>query len=101
LQPTWQRPIAGPKTRRFLAAQLDAANQVHTDDAVPGLRRFDRPTLIVWGERDVHFPPEWGERLRADIPGARRLELLPETGHLLMEERPGAGGRADRGLRTG
>ncbi len=23
----------------------------------------------------------------ADIPGAVRLELLPETGHLLMEER--------------
>jgi cis-3-alkyl-4-acyloxetan-2-one decarboxylase len=43
----------------------------------------------VWGEDDPHFGPEWGRRLREDIPGARRLELLPHTGHLLMEERPG------------
>jgi pimeloyl-ACP methyl ester carboxylesterase len=26
--------------------------------------------------------------LRRDIPGAGRMELLPQTGHLLMEERP-------------
>jgi pimeloyl-ACP methyl ester carboxylesterase len=76
------------KTRRFLAAQLDATNQARTGAAVPGLRRFTKPTLIVWGERDVHFPPEWGRRLRDDIPGVRRLEILPDTGHLLMEERP-------------
>ena len=44
--------------------------------------------MIVWGRDDPHFGPEWGERLRREIPGAERLELLPETGHLLMEERP-------------
>lgn len=76
------------KTRRFLAAQLDVINQAHTGAAVDALKKFDRPTLILWGERDVHFPPEWGERLHRDIPGAARLEILPATGHLLMEERP-------------
>lgn len=76
------------KTRRFLAAQLDPANQAHTGAAVDGLRRFARPTLILWGEQDVHFPPEWGRRLQRDIPGAVRVEILPGTGHLLMEERP-------------
>src|SRR5712691_5119248 len=49
---------------------------------------FDHPTLIVWGQDDPHFGPEWGRRLLADIPGAVGLELLPDTGHLLMEERP-------------
>jgi pimeloyl-ACP methyl ester carboxylesterase len=76
------------KTRRFLAGQLDPANQRATTDALPGLRVFDHPTLIVWGEDDPHFGPDWGHRLRADIPGAQRLELLAATGHLLMEEQP-------------
>jgi pimeloyl-ACP methyl ester carboxylesterase len=76
------------KTRRFLAGQLDPANHRATTDALPGLRAFDHPTLIVWGRDDPHFGPEWAQRLRDDIPGAARVELLPDTGHLLMEERP-------------
>jgi len=81
-------PRRRAKTRRFLAGQLDPANNRATTDAVAGLRAFDHPTLIVWGRDDPHFGPEWAERLHRDIPGAVRLELLPDTGHLLMEERP-------------
>jgi len=81
-------PRRRTKTRRFLAVQLDPANQAHTLAAVDGLRHFQRPTLIVWGGEDVHFPPHWGQRLHADIPGAQRLEILPGAGHLLMEEQP-------------
>lgn len=76
------------KTRRFLAGQLHPANQQATAAAVPGLRRFSHPTLIIWGRDDPHFGPQWAERLRADIPGAVGLDLLPATGHLLMEEQP-------------
>ena len=76
------------KTRRFLAGQFEPENNRVTMDLLDGLRRFDHPTLLVWAKDDPHFGPEWGERLRRDIPGAVRLELLPETGHLLMEERP-------------
>lgn len=52
------------------------------------LKRFDHPTLLLWGEDDVHFGIEWGQRLLEDIPGAIRLEVLQETGHLVMEEQP-------------
>src|SRR5215208_872553 len=76
------------KTQRFLAGQFDAENNRTTTDLLNGLRRFDHPTLLVWAADDPHFGPEWGERLYRDIPGAVRLELLPETGHLLMEEKP-------------
>jgi pimeloyl-ACP methyl ester carboxylesterase len=76
------------KTRRFLAGQIDPRNNRATVDALPGLKHFDHPTLIVWGADDPHFGPEWAEKLRRDIPGAKRVELLPDTGHLLMEERP-------------
>ena len=42
--------------------------------------------MIVWGEADPHFGPEWGRRLFDEIPGAIRFELLANTGHLVMEE---------------
>jgi pimeloyl-ACP methyl ester carboxylesterase len=76
------------KTRRFLALQFEPHNNHVTMELLEGLRRFDHPTLLIWARDDPHFGPEWGERLLQDIPGARRLDLLPETGHLLMEERP-------------
>jgi pimeloyl-ACP methyl ester carboxylesterase len=76
------------KTRRFLAGQLDARNNRCTLEILDRLRGFERPTMIVWGEADPHFGPEWGRRLYEEIPGAVRLELLPKTGHLVMEERP-------------
>jgi pimeloyl-ACP methyl ester carboxylesterase len=76
------------KTRRFLATQLDRANQAHTHHLADALRKIEAPTLILWGEGDVHFPPDWARRLAADIPGTTGVEILPATGHLLMEEQP-------------
>ena len=76
------------KTRRFLAGQLDPAHSRVTLDLLPGLRRFDHPALLLWGQDDPHFGPQWAERLRCDIPGAVGVKLLPRTGHLLMEEQP-------------
>jgi pimeloyl-ACP methyl ester carboxylesterase len=78
------------KTARFLAGQFDLANNRCTLEALEGLRRFDHPTLLLWGADDPHFGPVWAERLRQDIPGVIRLELFPDTGHLLMEEQPEA-----------
>ncbi len=75
------------KTARFVAGQFDPAHNRVTTELLYGLRRFGHPTLLIWAVDDPHFGPEWGRRLLADIPGAVRLELLPETGHLLMEER--------------
>jgi pimeloyl-ACP methyl ester carboxylesterase len=76
------------KTRRFIAGQLDPAQSRITLNLVPGLRLFDHPTLLLWGQDDPHFGPQWAERLRRDIPGAVDVELLPGTGHLLMEDQP-------------
>ena len=76
------------KTARFLAGQLTPGNNRHTLDAAEGLRKFDRPTLLLWGASDPHFGPPWAERLRGDLGGPVTVELLSDTGHLLMEERP-------------
>ncbi len=76
------------KTARFIAGQLDPDNNRWTAKIIDDLRRFDRPILLLWGADDPHFGPAWAERLRHDLPGPVTLELLPDTGHLLMEERP-------------
>ena len=76
------------KTARFLAGQLDPANNRWTTDILDGLRLFDHPTLLLWAADDPHFGPRWAERLREDLAGPARVELLTGTGHLLMEEHP-------------
>jgi len=47
------------------------------------------PTLILWGRRDGIFDVSGARPLKARWPGSR-LEILPETGHLPMLERPAA-----------
>lgn len=81
-------PHKRAKTRRFLAGQIDPANNQATSHAVDGLRRFERPTLLLWGGDDPHFGPPWAERLAADIPGVQHVEILTGAGHLLMEDQP-------------
>ena len=76
------------RTKRFLGVQLDSVNNRVTTELLPGLRRFNHPTLLIWARDDPHFGPRWAEMLARDIPGFVRLELLSDTGHLLMEERP-------------
>jgi pimeloyl-ACP methyl ester carboxylesterase len=88
LRPTSPTATAAPRPSAFLAGQLDPDHNRVTVELLDGLRRFDHPTLLIWATEDPHFGPEWGERLPRDIPGAIRLERLPNSGHLLMEERP-------------
>jgi pimeloyl-ACP methyl ester carboxylesterase len=44
-------------------------------------------TLLIWGEDDTWVAPGHGEVLRAGLPNAE-LVIIPEAGHLPMEERP-------------
>jgi pimeloyl-ACP methyl ester carboxylesterase len=47
------------------------------------------PTLVIWGDGDRVFTPEYGRAYAAAIPGAR-FELLADTGHLPQMENPEA-----------
>ncbi len=76
------------KTKRFLGVQVDSVNNRVTTELLPGLRRFDHPALLICARDDPHFGPRWAEMLARDIPGFVRLEMLSDTGHLLMEEQP-------------
>ena len=80
----WQR------LRRFFAWQLDPEHNRVTLDAVDGLRRFERPTLILWGKQDTNFGPAIAERLASDIPGTVGIRWLEGSAHMPFQEEPDA-----------
>jgi pimeloyl-ACP methyl ester carboxylesterase/uncharacterized membrane protein len=78
----WQR------LRRFFAYQLDSANNRLTQDAVPAMRLFTRPVLLLWGQKDTNFGPLIAKRLASDIPGTVGISWLTNSAHLPMLEQP-------------
>ncbi len=53
------------------------------------LREIEPRTLVVWGEEDALIPVRAGRKAAERIPEAE-LAVLPECGHLPMEECPAA-----------
>jgi pimeloyl-ACP methyl ester carboxylesterase len=52
------------------------------------LKHIQAPTLLVYGENDVVFPPVEGRELvRRSIPN-NRYELMADTGHFIPTQRP-------------
>jgi pimeloyl-ACP methyl ester carboxylesterase len=78
----WQR------LRRFFRWQLDPEHNRVTLDAVPALRRFEQPTLLLWGRQDTNFGPAIAERLARDIPGTVGVEYLEHSAHMPFQEEP-------------
>lgn len=74
--------------RRFFDGQLDPAHNHLTMQAVPAMRQFSKPVLIVLGEKDRNFGPEIGKRLARDIPGTKGIYWLDQSAHLPMLEEP-------------
>lgn len=60
-----------PAVRRDLGAFLRGVRPRLTLDAVPELRKFQRPVLLAWSREDRLFPLALGERLAAILPDAR------------------------------
>src|SRR5207247_4068854 len=67
------------EVRRFIIRMC--AGYQGTLPRLPALYpRITCPTLILWGERDRHFPPAHAERLHTLIPGSH-LEIVPAAEH--------------------
>ena len=59
--------------------------------------RITAPTLVVRGERSPILPRPMAERLRAELPRARLVEI-PDAHHHLVLDRPDAFARELRGF---
>ena len=78
------------RLRRFFGWQIDREHNLETMRALDGMKRFDRPVLILWGQHDSNFGPAIAERLAADIPGVVRVQWMTNSAHLPMLEEPQA-----------
>ncbi|MEU2249154.1 alpha/beta fold hydrolase [Streptomyces sp. NPDC019224] len=71
------------------AARAQLAAQATRSDAAEVLRATRCPTVVLAGARDTLCPPAFHRRVADAVPGAR-LTLLPDAGHLLPWQQPGA-----------
>jgi pimeloyl-ACP methyl ester carboxylesterase len=78
-------PLTDPAVGADFSRFIRAVNGSYTMDAIEKLRSYDRPVLIAWSRDDKFFHD--GERLAADIPGAR-LEWIENARTFSMEDQP-------------
>jgi pimeloyl-ACP methyl ester carboxylesterase len=80
-------PWTGESGKAAFYRQIAQASSAHTDEVQPLYPRIARPVLILWGREDTWIPIEKGRELRRMIPDSRLYEI-PESGHLVIEEKP-------------
>jgi pimeloyl-ACP methyl ester carboxylesterase len=83
------RPWLGPIGQAAYYRQVAQFDERYTREIEPRYGEIHTPTLVVWGEQDDWLPPEFGRRLAEAIPDAR-LANVPNAGHFLPEDQPGA-----------
>ncbi len=69
------------------AALVQRMQQWSASEGVDHVTGITLPTLVLWGGRDGLIPPAHGQRLAADIPGAK-LQVFDDLGHVPHEEDP-------------
>jgi pimeloyl-ACP methyl ester carboxylesterase len=79
----YERPLRAENWDRALWELTLASRPVDTTR----LPELTIPTLVITGDSDAVVPPANSERLVGDLPDAA-LIIIPQTGHLPMEERP-------------
>ncbi|HTU13562.1 MAG TPA: alpha/beta hydrolase [Solirubrobacterales bacterium] len=84
----WLAPSSrNPGIRGDVNRLLGGVEKSQTFEAAEKLRGFDRPVLLVWGDRDRIFKPDLAERLAAMIPDAR-IEPVEGGRTFVMLDRP-------------
>jgi len=91
-QPWADRALVG-SMRGLITSYL----RVGAANAWRAARSLNRPTLVIWGERDRLVDPALAPRLAGVVPDARLL-VLDGVGHVAMLEAPEATARAVLGM---
>jgi pimeloyl-ACP methyl ester carboxylesterase len=78
--------------KNLLFQHVRLLNPMYMNSVSSNLRHLQIPVLLAWGEADRITPPELGQRMQREIPGAR-LEIIRGAGHLVLDEAPEETGR--------
>jgi pimeloyl-ACP methyl ester carboxylesterase len=73
--------------KNLLFQHIRLMNPIYMNSVSSDLHQLDIPVLLIWGESDQITPVSLGERMSREIPAAR-LEIVPNTGHLVLDEAP-------------
>ncbi|MFD5652743.1 alpha/beta fold hydrolase [Streptomyces sp. NPDC127039] len=84
----WLRPLrTDPAIRRDFRHYGTHVRRDELLEAAQGLRRFDRPALVVWATEDLMMPRAHGRRLAELLPQGRLVEV-EDTRTLIPEDQP-------------
>jgi len=81
-----RRQMVGWNMQNYLAEQ-PASQVIQPPPAVDRLAEIAVPTLVVWGTLDELGVPSAGEKMAAEVPGARR-HVFDGVAHMVNLERP-------------
>jgi pimeloyl-ACP methyl ester carboxylesterase len=81
----WDSEV-GKEVLYQIIRQLDpnSVNSVASD-----LHLVHKPFLIIWGEKNTIVPVKYAERLHREIVGSS-LVIVPDAGHMILFDAPGA-----------
>ncbi len=84
----WLRPLrTDPAVRRDFRHYGTHVRRGELLEAAQGLRRFDRPALVIWALEDLMMPRAHGRRLAELLPRGRLVEI-EDTRTLIAEDQP-------------
>ncbi|TLS43019.1 alpha/beta hydrolase [Streptomyces montanus] len=84
----WLRPLRTDKAiRRDFRRYGTTIRKNELLEAAEGLRKFDKPALVVWATEDLMMPREHGRRLAELLPRGRLLEI-EDSRTLIAEDQP-------------
>ena len=85
---SWCRPgIISRAIRRDIAKFLTELKPEYTLTAATKLKHFDRPALIAWAPEEKLFPFRYAQKLAADLPNARIVEIT-DSWAFIPEDQP-------------
>ena len=72
----------------FVAENMqETFKEIVSEDIVDQAKKIKTQTLLIYGEKDVATPVEYGEKFHRAINGSK-LVVLPDAGHFIHHEKP-------------
>ena len=83
---SWKNRIANWKFVADIPLSRRHPSRAALEEIAAALPRFaDLPAVVIWGERDWCFTPEFRREWERRLPGAK-VHAIPDAGHYLLED---------------